>query len=269
MAVSIDNYLRTLSYKFYLKKDETEKNKINRSVDTLLNNLDKEMGCFIHERFIFGSYERDTILPRSIDSKSDVDIMVVFNHSEYDRSPTTYRKWLKDFADKYYKNRYGSTVKRSFPTVVIELNNIHYDLVPAKEDVGFVYGKALFIPDKNDGWQVTDPSDVSESITRANKKYNNIVKPIVRLLKAWNCTKDYPYDSYKLELEISRMNFSGDNIESGFFYAARNLPTSWSDTQTKTNKLKSLKYNLDNAKYYLELNDSDKAKQWLHRVLPY
>ena len=107
MASSIDTYLRSLSYSFYLKKDSAEITRINTSKDNLLANLDKELGILIKRRFVFGSYDRDTILPRSIDSKSDIDIMVVFNHTEYERTPETYRGWLKNFGDKYYKDRYG------------------------------------------------------------------------------------------------------------------------------------------------------------------
>src|SRR6056297_2276540 len=156
MAASIDTYLKTLSYNYYLKKDSTEIDKINRSKENLLKNLDAELNILINRRFVFGSYDRDTILPRSIDSKSDIDLMVVFNHTEYERTPETYRAWLKNFGDKYYKDRYGSDVVKSFPTVTIRLNNIHFDLVPAKEE-DWILGSTLYIPNKTSGWQSTDP----------------------------------------------------------------------------------------------------------------
>lgn len=54
MAVSIDSYLRTLSYNYYLKRDASETNKISRSVAHLLSNLDTELGWRINRRFIFG-----------------------------------------------------------------------------------------------------------------------------------------------------------------------------------------------------------------------
>ena len=79
MAVSINNYLRELSYKYYLKNDSDEIKAINTSIDTLMKNLNTDLGVLIKRKFIFGSYDRDTILPRSIDSQSDIDLMVVFN----------------------------------------------------------------------------------------------------------------------------------------------------------------------------------------------
>lgn len=219
MPSSINTYLKNLSYdKFYLRKNSTELDNINSSKNNLLANLDKELSVLVKRRFVFGSYDRDTILPRSVDKKSDIDLMVVFNHTKYERTPETYRYWLKNFGDKYYKDRYGSDVVRDFPTVTIRLGSINYDLVPAKEEsISSYLSSTIYIPDKNHGWQSTDPNDVKEKLTQQNSKYGQIVKPIVRLMKAWNCSNDYPYDSYALELEITDMVFYGDNIQTGFF----------------------------------------------------
>lgn len=267
MAVSINNYLRDLSYKYYLKNDSEEIKKINASLDALLKNLNTELGTLIKRKFVFGSYDRDTILPRSIDNNSDIDLMVVFNTTQYERTPETYRAWLKSFADKYYKDRYGSEVVKSFPTVTIRLGKINYDLVPAKEET-VLWTSTVYIPNKGGGWQSTDPNDVKNKLTEANTKYNSIVRPIIRLMKAWNCTKEYPYDSYELELFLTGLNYSGDDVQKGFFYAVGQLATSIFDPQNKKDKVASLKYNIDQVKNCLEKDDPVKAKQWLHRVLP-
>lgn len=270
MATSIDSYLRNLASSYYLKNNSTEVEKINSSIANLFFNLDKELRLLIKRRFIFGSYDRDTILPRSIDRYSDVDVMVVFNHTDYEREPETYRSWLKNFADKYYKDRYGSEVIKSHPTVTIRLNNIHYDLVPAKEVTYSYLAPDLYIPSKTTGWQVTDPNDVKNKLTTANTQYNYVVRPIIRLLKAWNCWNDYPYDSYKLELDIIGMNFYGDNVQKGLFYAVNKLVASLSitDSQVKRAKLQSLAFNINEANNALERDDPEAAKRWIHRVLP-
>jgi len=267
MAVSINSYLRDLSYRYYLKNDSSEISKINSSLESLLKNLDKELGILIKRRFVFGSYDRDTILPRSYDSNSDIDLMVVFNTTDYERTPETYRAWLKNFADKYYKDRYGSEVVKSFPTVTVRLGHINYDLAPAKEET-ILWTPMLYIPSKVIGWQQTDPNDVKNKLTEANTKYNSIVRPIIRLMKAWNAYKGYPYDSYELELFITGLNYYGDDIQKGFFYAVGQLSTNWSDPQTKKDKVESLKYNINQVKSCLENDDQVMAKQWLHRVLP-
>ncbi len=266
MALSIDNYLRTLSSNYYLKNSSNETIKINASVNNLFNNLNKELGILIKRKFVFGSYDRDTILPRKFDAKSDVDIMIVFNHTDYERTPDTYRAWLKNFADKYYKNRYGSDVVKSFPTVSIKLDHIHYDLVPAKEELNFL-GSTISIPG-NLGWRTTDPNDIKQKLITANANYNQVVRPIIRLLKAWNCDNGYPFDSYILELLITGMNFYGDNVQTGFFYAISQIGSSFGDTQFKINKINSLHYNVSQVKIALNAEDNIKAKQWLHKILP-
>lgn len=258
MALSLDSYLKSLSFSYYLKNDSDEVKRINTSLSGLLTNLNTHFSSLIKRKFVFGSYDRDTILPRKFDSKSDIDVMVVFNHTEYERTPETYRTWLKLFADKYYKDRYGSEVVKSFPTVTIRLGHIYFDLVPAKEEILW-YSSTLSIPG-NFGWRTTDPNDIKKKLTEANTKYNQVVRPIIRLLKAWNCNNGYPYDSYLLEQQITGMNFFGDNVQSGFFYAVGQLSI--------TDKTLSLKNNINEVKKALENDDIIRAKHWLHRVLP-
>lgn len=267
MASSLNIYLRQLSSDYYLKNDSTELAKINSSVANLFQKLDKDLGLLIKRKFIFGSFERDTILPRKFDSDSDIDIMVVFNHTEYERTPNTYRAWLKNFADKHYKDRYGSEVYKSFPTVTIKLNNIKYDLVPAKEETLF-FSPQLYIP--NDyGWISTNPNDVKDNLLNINKKYNYIVKPIIRLLKAWNSKAGNPLDSYDLELQIAKMNFSGDNIESGFYWAAKRLTISSFAAQWKKDKISQLSKSIYSIEEYLAKDQPFSAKLELHKLLPY
>lgn len=266
MAVSLENYLRTLSANYYLKNSSVETQKINTSVNSLRKNLNSYFGNSIDRSFTFGSYERDTILPRKYDRKSDVDVMVVFKDSSY--TPETYRNQLKRFADKYYALRYNSAVVKSFPTITVQLNNINYDLVPAKEENTFWSGNKLQIPGNN-GWRETNPHDVKENLTKANTRYNSIVRPLVRLMKAWNCNNGYPYDSYLLELEITNMNFSGDTIQTGLFYIASTLSLSPGDSLTRRVKVAALKTCLAEVKQALDNDSLIRAKLRLHKLFPY
>ena len=268
MPVSIDTYLRTLSYSYYLKKDSKELSQINSSISNLKTNLDRDLGALINRRFVFGSFDRDTILPRAIDQKSDVDLMVVFNHTEYERSPETYRNWLLNFAKKHYEDRYSSPVVRSSPTVTIRLGHIHYDLVPAKEEAPYPWAtKRLYIPGDY-GWQPTDPTDIKTSLTTANTKYNQIVRPIIRLLKAWNCSNAYSWDSYKLELYAIELNYYGDNVQTGFFYAIGQMSLDFNSAQWKRDRVGSAKCNISKVKEKLETGNLLEAKRWLHKILP-
>lgn len=265
MAVSIDYYLKTLSTNYYLKNSSIETQRINTSIASLRTNLNSYFKAGIDRSFVFGSYERDTILPRKYDIKSDVDVMVVFHDSSF--TPETYRNQLRRFADKYYAARYNSVVVKTFPTVTIRLNNINYDLVPAKEESTFFFGKILKIPGNN-GWRTTDPHDVKQSLTSSNTRYKGIVRPIIRLMKAWNCNNGYPYDSYLLELEITNMNFSGDNIQTGLFYSVDNLQVNYNDSINKRVKVAALKSAIKEVKDELDNNSLMRAKYKLHKQFP-
>lgn len=100
------------------------------SIDTSINTLSRKLGNHfnnLNSRFVFGSYDRRTILRRSKDPNSDVDYMVVFNDgSNY--QPQTLMTRLKTFAEANYTR---NEIKQSSPTIVIELSSIKFELVPA------------------------------------------------------------------------------------------------------------------------------------------
>src|SRR5690606_25531740 len=98
-----------------------------------------------------------------------------------------------------------------------------------------------------DDWTSTDPKDVKRVLAEANQRYGQVVRPIIRLLKAWNAGCGYPYDSYFLERDITGMSFYRDNVQQGLFYAVKHLSTSWSDSEVKKKKVASLKYNISNV----------------------
>ena len=74
--MSVNSYLTNLADKLIIRDDE--KNSIKKSYDALeyrLNNYFKDEVGYVSK---FGSYQRNTILPRSYDIHSDVDILVRF-----------------------------------------------------------------------------------------------------------------------------------------------------------------------------------------------
>ena len=73
-----------------------------QTIDTLSSRLDAWFGKDITEKFRFGSSTRDTILPRSIDARSDIDYMIVFSESKY--KPQTYIDKLRTFAENKYSS---------------------------------------------------------------------------------------------------------------------------------------------------------------------
>ena len=78
-----------------------ERTPIDVSIITLTTKLSNYFNN-VQEKFVFGSYDRKTILKRSIDANSDVDYMVVFSDGG-DFKPQTLMTRLKKFADDKYQ----------------------------------------------------------------------------------------------------------------------------------------------------------------------
>lgn len=168
---------------------EAENSSIRRSISTLQSRLDGHFSTNISEHFRFGSSTRGTILPRSIDDNSDIDYMVVFTDQGY--TPQTYLDRLKRFVSRYYTM---SEVYQSSPTIVLNLNHIKFELVPALES-WFGYS----IPNGAGAWQLTNPNDFNEKLISKNNAERSLIKPTIRLAKLWNAQNGYVFDSYSLE----------------------------------------------------------------------
>jgi predicted nucleotidyltransferase len=262
--LSINNYLQKTANKLFISYSSIEKEKVNRSIKAIKYRLKDYFGNQVKDIIIFGSYTRGTILPRKYDANSDIDIMVIFNTINYHtKKPETYRNNLKEFADNRYKTSISS---KDLPSVVLELQNIKFDLVPAIVESSWL-SETIYIPKSGNNWQETDPNGFNSELTDANQKYNNIVKPIIRLLKYWNTKNGSPYESFELEQIIGDMNFKRDNLESGFFYAIDNLPT-WGRSSYLKGKVEVLINHKDWLIEYLKREDSTKARNRLHKILP-
>lgn len=241
--MSINSYLEYIAKMAIIQEDDKER--INRSVDTIIDRLKnyfRSMQIIIDDPLVFGSYKRRTIIPRRLDPNSDVDIMVIFGgryeHYLYGMpqyKPHTYLKYLKSFANAYYGR---SAIYQDFPSVVIELNHIKFDLVPATHN----YLGGYKIPDKPiegyyqlQDWIDTNPNDLDKALVN-----NQTLRRLVRLVKIWNVKSGYIYTSYELEKWITQQFFLG-NLEEHFFRFCELLPVPCIFSQIKKNKIMKLK----------------------------
>ncbi|SRR6266496_246120 len=265
MAASINGKLEHLATKYYISYGSAEQKKIDASVATLKSRLKDYFDNDIQNMVEFGSYKRDTILPREYDEHSDVDLMIVFNHASLQVTPGTYRNYLMTFAEQRYSR---SDVKKSSPTVVLQLDHINYDLVPTYEATYLgSANKTIYIPQNDSSWMITDPHGFNAELTRVNTANSSNIKKVIRLLKAWNAKVGYPIASYTLEQEIARMNYWGCNtLEDYFFKAIENLSAYRNGYQNP--KIVSLQENANRVKAYLQQNSLDGASIWLAHILP-
>lgn len=259
---TINYRLQQIASDLFIRYGSNERKYINDKIENIITNLKSYFQSSIKEVLIFGSFKRDTILPRTFDEESDIDILVVFNYADFEYTPETYRNQLKRFAEYKYSN---SNVIKNHPSVVLEMNKIKFDLVPSRVSNSFL-STSYQIPDKYGYWQNTDPRGFNDELTKVNTQYNYLVKPLIRVFKRWNSYNGYPYASYQLEKELARVNFSGDNYESGFLYAIKQL-NRYNLPEYQAKKVDTLKNNAEWIKTYLERDNQDKATEVLYRIL--
>lgn len=199
--MSVNGYLQNLGSKLVLSS--TEKASIVVSIDTLKSRLYSYFGSDVKEIKVYGSYARETILPRGVDENSDVDVMIIFDNP-YEFKPQTLLNKLKDFAEHYYSR---SEIHQSSPTIVLELNHIKFEITPAYLKYGSYY-----IPMNSSEWMYTDPEGFYSTLTECNKNNGYKVKPIIRLLKYWNIAKNgRGIKSYELEKKMA------DDLKCAYF----------------------------------------------------
>lgn len=238
----------------------TEKGSIARSIATLQTRLDTYFDGELENHFQFGSSTRGTILPRDIDERSDIDYMVVFNDT--DSVPQTYLDRLRRFVQTYYSR---SEVYQSSPTIVLELNHIKFDLVPATDS----WWHGVRIPDGRGDWQSTNPSEFSKKLEGRNTDCGSLLKPAIRLTKYWNARNRFPFESYELERWIVGCSYWGaSNLRDYVFTIFRNLDVSgdWSlDAQNRVKRAKQLVANaIDFERQQLPL----RAEAEIRKLIP-
>lgn len=142
-----------------------------------------------------GHTQGGTILPRSVDSHSDIDIMAVFKN-DYGYKPQTFLDKLKRFAEYRYPN---SIVAQSSPSIVLKLEHITFEITPAYKSW---YG--CYTPASRSEWQATDPNGFNNILVKCNKNNQYKIKPVVRLMKLWNLSLNgRDMASFELEKKIA------------------------------------------------------------------
>lgn len=199
--MSVNTYLQSLGSSLVLNDKEKE------SIATSVANIKNKINAYfsdVEEILVFGSYGRETILPRKADEKSDVDMMIVFKNPNGNK-PQSFLNRLKIFVESRYTR---SEIHQSSPTIVLELNHIMFELTPAYVNNGLKY----YIPNGPSEWMYSNPTALANSILECNRNNAYKIKPVVRLLKYWNVQKNgRGYKSYLIETKVA------DNMKYSYF----------------------------------------------------
>lgn len=263
--MSVNSYLTRLSSELVLSSAENES--IKKSINALAENLNRYFSNGeLHGHFQFGSSTRGTILPRKADSKSDVDYMVVFKNP-FGYKPETLLNYLKQFMHKYYSR---SEIYKDSPTMVLELNHIKFELVPAMQNG---WGD-LSIPAPSNylyEWVLTDPSGFDKDLTNANVHNNYKIKPLIRLMKYWNTNKtNRHHASYELEKMLvgKYFYFTKPSLKEYVYEAIESLSYSPFDSQTYTDRLTYAKEVIRNCRSYEFYGQNIEAVAEIKKLFP-
>jgi len=269
--MSANGYLTRLA-ETALVRDLEEVN-IRRSLESLRTKIDLHFagtvlaGKPLKKHFTFGSYTRGTMLPRSMDDLSDIDYMIVFTDS--DAKPQAYLDRLRRFVEARYPR---SDIAQSTPTIVLSLNHIKFELVPAIEGL---WG-GLKIPLRSSGyqtWQDTEPNAFNERLTEKNKNNGNLIKPLARTLKYWNALNKYPFESYQLEQDVVSHTplgviLFGGNLWDRFSSFIQDLSASWGDPTYKRDAITRAQALVSEITTHESRGEEIQAQRKLERLLP-
>lgn len=260
--MSVQSYLENLALRLIIRDEE--KTKINTSVKTIRSRINSYFGDRISDHFAFGSYTRGTMLTRSADMFSDVDYMVIFKNSS-NLKPQTLLNHLRLFAETYYGR---SEIKQSHPTMVLELQHIKFELVPTKKDL---FGDIL-IPSPNSSyreWMRTSPNAFNKKLTNKNTAQGNHIKPLIRLMKYWNCKNNYHLSSYELENAITDLWFFGaKNLKDYVYTAVDALSYTWFSPQDQKVRVDRAKRIVSEAKRLEFLGYPAAAETEIKKLFP-
>lgn len=264
--MSINGYLTNIANAAYVR--DQERVGIQRSIETLRSRLSSEFSGQLTDQFVFGSYSRGTILPRSMDTESDVDYMVVF--SDGSLRPSTYLARLRRFTETWYAR---SEIALSNPTVVLDLHHIRFELVPATRDwlgTTRIPAKASSYQD----WIDTDPKGFNDRLTSTNQSNNNLIKPLVRVMKYWNATAGHPFESYDLEQKIVGHGFgfygllSALSFKEIFLNFVPNIDVGYFEAQWKKDAVDRLKTFTKQANSLESSGRETEAERCMARLFP-
>lgn len=236
----------------------TEEQSIKTSIAVVRDRMSSLYGAQVSEQFQFGSSTRGTILPRSMDEHSDIDYMVVFSDSNL--TPQTYLDRLRRFADFYYPS---SAIKQSSPTIVLELNHIKFDLVPALK--GWLSGYRIV--DGRGGWQSTSPNNFNALLTSKNNENGSLIKPLIRLVKYWNAQNGYVYESFVLERWIvARGYWFCSSLRDYLFAVIENLPLT--DVQWRDERIYRARQIVAQVRNFERMGQPLLAQREIEKLIP-
>lgn len=261
----IDKHLTKIANQSILTDDV--KDEVQRTLGALQTRLQQHFGAQLQTSVVFGSYSRGTILPRVMDARSDVDYMIVLSAAS-EPSVLACLEQLKGFA----RQRLGiATPSHDQATLRLESPKIRFELVPAT--VNLFGGLQIATPAGLHGsWLDTDPQSAHDKLTDANRRHHGLIRPLVRILKYWNATANYPFEPFVLEQKVVGFALGQKNpstrISDYFIHFVEALHVSWEDPAPRRDAIERLKALTAQARHFQRAERDVQAKGVMGQLLP-
>ena len=111
------------------------------------------------------------------------------------------------------------------------------------------------------------------SVNQAN---GSLIKPLVRLVKYWNATNNYPFESYLLERKIAEQSYgfgffglqTSRRLEDYFSLIVESLDVEWAAPQWKKDAVSRLKQFTAQAQMLERAGNNIQAEATIKKLLP-
>lgn len=181
-------------------QDEEAKTKRDALISFFADEFDMSQ-----KAFGIGSHRRFTL----IRPERDVDVLAPLASAYwgvYEKDSRSFLYWVREKLKKNYSTTRISTRGLS---IKLAFNVIEADVVPCFKR----RGEGFLMPDGSKGWMATNPPFHIDMMAASNVAHEEKLKPIVKLLKAWNTDNTHHLQSFHVELMTERI------------WAGRKIPT--------------------------------------------
>jgi hypothetical protein len=145
-----------------------------------------------------GSYRRSTMVRWT----RDVDVMATLSVPKYDpvygRDSSKFLYMVRDALNEEYGS---TTVSSKRVAVKLDFSDIVADVVPCLPR----QGGGFLMPDGSGAWRATNPPVHTRLMSEADEAKDQRLKPLVKLMKAWNIANGHHLSSIHVELMVEAM----------------------------------------------------------------
>jgi SMODS domain-containing protein len=156
----------------------------------------------------------------------------------YDDDSAAMLRWLRDRLDAEYSNTAVSTKQVAIRMALGD--GLQVDLVPTFPRKGGGY----LMPNGSGGWRSTNPPFHAAAMSRANADLNLKLKPLVRVMKAWNDANGHHLQSFHVEMMVWEMWHNdkvlpalpqavSDTLRKGVTWMKYPMNDPWTDAGTR------------------------------------